>query len=331
MPIMYDGGGNSQRLSYIDVIKGIGILLVILQHCLGGGTLGSTPGLQKTIASFHMPLFFFISGFLYKKKTYKDYLFSRMTGLVIPYGIVSIINWILLNVCIVLKKVMSIENLFQILKFEGYWFILCLIYISIVFYFIDYYVNKKLQMILGTMCLICGLIYCSIVSRSSNTIVTSLVGLYFYMVGVFSRSISLRVNSVNKRIMVGLFGVFILILIYLISNLNTLVTVARNEYGNPVLFVLCSLLGILALFLLGLGISTNRILEFYGKNTLIILTTQFPIYRATMFLINRTINYGCVNVWISFIISVLAEAFVVMLVNKFFPLFAGKTPNIMMS
>lgn len=27
---------SSERLSYIDVIKGIGILLVVLQHCLGG-------------------------------------------------------------------------------------------------------------------------------------------------------------------------------------------------------------------------------------------------------------------------------------------------------
>ena len=118
MPIMYEGGGNSQRLSYIDVIKGIGILLVMLQHCLGGGTLGSMPGLQKTIASFHMPLFFFISGFLYKKKTYKDYLFSRMTGLVIPYGIVSIINWILFNVCIVLKKVLDVIFFVRILRHD---------------------------------------------------------------------------------------------------------------------------------------------------------------------------------------------------------------------
>ena len=151
------------------------------------------------------------------------------------------------------------------------------------------------------------------------------------MAGVFFRNISLRINRVNKRIMVGLLGIFILLLIYLISNENALVTVARNEYGNPALFVLCSLLGIMALFLLGLGISMNRILEFYGKNTLTILTTQFPIYRVTMFLINKIINYNYVSVWISFIISVFAEAFVVMLVNNFFPLFAGKTPNRMMS
>lgn len=53
---------NKQRLEFIDIAKGIGILLVIFQHCLGGGTLTDTlPHTSKAIASFYMPLFFFIS------------------------------------------------------------------------------------------------------------------------------------------------------------------------------------------------------------------------------------------------------------------------------
>lgn len=63
---------RQNRYQYIDVIKGIGILLVVFQHCLGGGTLGSfLPGVQKAVAGFHMPLFFFISGFLYRLKDSK--------------------------------------------------------------------------------------------------------------------------------------------------------------------------------------------------------------------------------------------------------------------
>lgn len=56
-----------KRESWIDVFKGISILLVILQHCCGAA---GSDGLNihfhvsKIILSFHMSLFFFISGYL---------------------------------------------------------------------------------------------------------------------------------------------------------------------------------------------------------------------------------------------------------------------------
>lgn len=49
---------NNKRLDYLDVAKGIGILLVILGHC----QLGRIGRAHSLIYSFHMPLFFFISG-----------------------------------------------------------------------------------------------------------------------------------------------------------------------------------------------------------------------------------------------------------------------------
>ena len=74
---------NNKRYHYIDVAKGIGILLVVFQHCLGGGELGVfLPSIQKAIASFHMPLFFFISGFLYLKKDSREFLYKKMINLV---------------------------------------------------------------------------------------------------------------------------------------------------------------------------------------------------------------------------------------------------------
>ena len=58
------------RLTNIDIAKGIGIILVVIGHCIPDAT--SVTGisnpyfkiLHSIIYSFHMPLFFFISGFL---------------------------------------------------------------------------------------------------------------------------------------------------------------------------------------------------------------------------------------------------------------------------
>ncbi len=56
-----------KRESKIDVAKGIGCLLVLLGH-----SLYINKHLKNWIFSFHMPLFFFISGYLFNFDKYKD-------------------------------------------------------------------------------------------------------------------------------------------------------------------------------------------------------------------------------------------------------------------
>ena len=67
---METNGKISKRLTYLDIAKGIGIILVVIGHCIPDA---STPAgvsrplfkiLFQVIYSFHMPLFFFISGYL---------------------------------------------------------------------------------------------------------------------------------------------------------------------------------------------------------------------------------------------------------------------------
>lgn len=51
-----------QRETWIDVLKGIGIILVVIGHVSLGNTLNSW------IYTFHMPLFFSVSGYLWGGK-----------------------------------------------------------------------------------------------------------------------------------------------------------------------------------------------------------------------------------------------------------------------
>ena len=55
-----------ERKKYIDILKGIGIFYVILGH------VTHTSFLFRYIYSFHMPLFFFISGMLFVPSLYKE-------------------------------------------------------------------------------------------------------------------------------------------------------------------------------------------------------------------------------------------------------------------
>jgi len=73
----------SKRIAYLDVAKGIGILLVMLGH---NYVKASVPGMEQFIFSFHMPFFFLLSGMLFKPDYPLLVLFKRRFGtLMRPY------------------------------------------------------------------------------------------------------------------------------------------------------------------------------------------------------------------------------------------------------
>ena len=81
---------SSDRLNYLDVAKGIGILLVVLGHHLSGFDL-----LTTWIYSFHMPIFFIISGWLYSHKRPGDniraFAAKKSRSLLYPYVVFSVL------------------------------------------------------------------------------------------------------------------------------------------------------------------------------------------------------------------------------------------------
>jgi len=73
----------AKRIAYLDVAKGIGILLVVLGHKY---IKGSLPGLGKFIFSFHLPFFFLLSGMFFKPDYPLWVLFkSRFAMLIRPF------------------------------------------------------------------------------------------------------------------------------------------------------------------------------------------------------------------------------------------------------
>jgi fucose 4-O-acetylase-like acetyltransferase len=76
---------KQDRILWIDLAKVIGIWLVILGH------MHTTDTLNVYIFSFHMPLFFFLSGYLEKDRKLKEGIINGIKTLVIPY-----ILWFLL-------------------------------------------------------------------------------------------------------------------------------------------------------------------------------------------------------------------------------------------
>jgi fucose 4-O-acetylase-like acetyltransferase len=73
------GQKRSGRIEWIDALKGLGIILVVVGHVLATGQAA------RIIYFFHMPLFFWISGFIFRPKEDREIRTHVTRRLVIPY------------------------------------------------------------------------------------------------------------------------------------------------------------------------------------------------------------------------------------------------------
>ena len=77
-----------KRLPWIDVLKGLGIILVVVGHITYNQLL------VKTIFMFHMPLFFLIGGWLHSTELSQGkFMKAKARSLLLPYLIFLIILW----------------------------------------------------------------------------------------------------------------------------------------------------------------------------------------------------------------------------------------------
>lgn len=73
---------EKRRIEELDILKGIGIVLMVLDHCIAWG---EGVFIHSLIQSFHMPLFFFASGFLLKKRSVKETMKSKTKSVLLPH------------------------------------------------------------------------------------------------------------------------------------------------------------------------------------------------------------------------------------------------------
>lgn len=78
---------NLNRIPVIDIMRGLGIILVVMGH------ISCEPHLSCWIYSFHMPLFFFISGMSFLLLA-KMYIWKQVKHLLIPYLFFSILSFV---------------------------------------------------------------------------------------------------------------------------------------------------------------------------------------------------------------------------------------------
>lgn len=291
------GKDKTQRIEWIDIAKGIGILLVILGHSVKFGGI-----LHNLIFSFHMPLFFILSGMTYKQKDNKTFICRKFKTLIIPYVVFCIIGVALSMMIPLWRNGISIKTVIKDIyltnpnaaNVSSVWFLVCLFWVEIIFNLIQK-INKKIQYIIIGMCLIFGFIYSNLIDmmtflpegRLPFNIDTSLIALTFFAMGVWLK----KIITDKKLFLVSL-------VLFIISfALNGRVNLHGLTFNNPLLYLLESISGTVILificFMLSTKIKQKTItapLEWIGKHSLIIMGVQSIAVRMYVLIVNMINN-----------------------------------------
>lgn len=249
----------------IDVIKGLGITLVVWGHAVGVGNL--------VIYSFHMPLFFLLSGLFYKPKA--NFIKNRFKRLVVPFLAYNVLFVILSYLCGTFDVLCNNFSIFNISAFDGpTWFLVALFILSCIYWIIDRTINKKCLKVI--VCCGIGLIGCYVKKPLPLYITQALCCLPFFALGnCFPKSILL-----TKSKYIGMCFLIYIGVLYYCFETNTRVDIYSLMFtGQPILFYIGAFSSIALVFALGFidkknGI--NKTLSVIGNNSLEIMALHYP-------------------------------------------------------
>ena len=273
-----------KRLEYIDVARGIAILLMIVGHVLGGGWK------RNIIFSFHMPLFIIISGLFFKEnEKFTLMLKKSLKTLMIPFLVVIFLDTLF-------KYFMNNQNLFEciidffkrIIFSYSYgnkisydsvaplgvmWFVPFLFVIKIIFWGVNKIAkdNEILKFLLSILIMIFGYYLGVLGYWLPFSLDIAMFSIIFMYVGYV-----LKKYNLLEKILQDYKILFIILIIWVIGIKYSSIELAIRLYPKAVLSVITAICGTIIVFkisnLIDLKLKKlSKILQWYGRNSMIIL------------------------------------------------------------
>ena len=292
----------------VSIAKGIGIILMLIGHA------GCPSHLNSFIYQFHMPLFFFISGYCFKEKhlnNFKDFAIKRIKGIYLPFIKYSLLFLLLHNVFYNLNIYNDVYGyngtVSQLYSFNdfikraikiitemsreeqllgGFWFLRVLFCTSFLGYAFSRFVqNGKVKVI--TMALVCALVIYLAPRQTTmyiQTIHLSFFALIFFIAG---KEISKLQNFNHKNAYTNGLATFFFFVGTLLASIYFPSGMTTDK--NIIIYITGALCGILMTKSLSNHIQhipyINRVLTYIGNNTLSILAWHFLSFKLISLLI----------------------------------------------
>lgn len=264
-----------QRLEYIDIAKGIGMILVVIGHCINGKVFPGT-----WINSFHMPLFFILSGLCFNEKKYPvflPFLEKRIKTLLLPC--------LYFSIAITFLSTLFFEDYTPTKLLHGFpgglWFVFILFLCELIYWSISRIPSKLLQCVLLTLSLFIGLSLNRLHIQLPYSLCSVFAATFFYGFGHLSKN---KIKSITDKkhlpfpYSILLAAAFILAPGVTVFFTKAFFSMSSNSIPKPeLIYCLLAIMGAygtLILSTLHIGKNLKRPILFIGNNTLTILGTH---------------------------------------------------------
>jgi fucose 4-O-acetylase-like acetyltransferase len=99
--------GSGSRLEWLDVVKGVGIILLVVLHVEVVSDGFFAQPIVRVLKLFRMPMFFIISGMLFTPRDPADYAWRKVRSLLVPYASFMLAIWVAIALRAVLTGLSS--------------------------------------------------------------------------------------------------------------------------------------------------------------------------------------------------------------------------------
>lgn len=329
------------RLDWVDIAKGITIILIVLQHVLTYYPIEYHVA-EPFMISFRVPFFFIVSGFFFKTYTgLADYTKRKVNGLIVPFVFFYLAFTVLFPNLLYavdydgLRQTSSLgwTSIFNFWKGRGYsnnpvWFLLALFWVSMIFYGIKKISDKTscpklclgcLSILVGAVGYIIGVLEEDIPMNMDNALTATPLYYLGYTVKNGTRAFDVKPNI---ALFLGASALCFLFCWFFTCGVDYL----GNRFpADKVLQVYgCAVVGTLGVCLLSMAIKKSKLLVFYGKNSLTILCMQMPVIQVVHMVPDKLGMGGGKNLVFTFVVTTLLFLIIIPVMNKVVPWVTGK-------
>lgn len=259
--------------------KGWGMLFVILAH------LGLPYHLGKWIYTFHMPLFFFLSGYVFSEKySFKKFFQKKVKCLLIPYfclGFVMTIFFVLrtypLSQDIITPFLNILKNVLVQKRWWTLWFLACLFFLNIFYYLLSKLFKNRSGYLHVTVVILTlvGLLYYHFGGEPLFwNVDVCLTALPFFHIGYCCRKKQFLDKYIFSRNPIYLGAIFLFLNVFtgllnykLTGGVGTL-EMYRSVYGIVPLTYISAFSGLFVIIIFSYRF-TNKAIQYIGSNTLL--------------------------------------------------------------
>ena len=346
---------KKERLDYLDFAKCIAILLVIWGHTT---SVGSTVAYKVALYSFHMPLFFLVSGMVisrhrrdYDRAHWKCFISKNIMTLLVPYLIwgtfYSEFNFV--NFAKLFYGSWEMLNAAKTLT--SLWYLPCLFVARIMAEFVLMMSWKVKRIprhlfgfIIAVLSFAIGFLLPKISIGYPLCCDIAFIALGFIMLGYAVKTLVYKLPRTHAwpyLAATAVFGAMMYIGQKIQGDSPYLMLMCRSDYGQPIYFFLCAFAGIgtvmaFSVFLTILfkdrpDTKARRFMLWAGENTIGIYFLHKPFLQQVIMPVIASLGAVLPNAWWALLGSVFSFAvssLVCCIINRYVPSLFGRFPSV---